>query len=444
MRPNNNNLRPPLNIQLFAGANGYEYGNVELSQGEQAKYANSIMRALGGTNKMPLQGWFAESASKKEAYSVFYLSGRLQARDIDDTVKYAGPDYTPKDVKGQDISDFLKAIRVYPKGMECPVYVKRRDFDRSQLDEKSAIVDAQTSSIYGKCANRVGTLFKNCVDTMKRTVQDTNGNNFDLTIPTGNVYGDATKVFDTPENIKHFRMMMLKAQELAEPQGLKIGIVAGTEGKAELANAEKFSNKDYGEGETRRTGQPLRYLCGGEVLSLSGFDSVFYPTGNEETGYLVIIIEKAFGQDNKDVAVTPEANYIADKKSYLLDVEVYNSTELLNPEGFFIFKYKRDNAVSGASTISERTADIRVANSGQAIGQGPDINKVIELEKTRLEKQKIEKETLELKLKLIEAEKDKKDEEQVEAPGGTPTDTVDTDTSKPKKANKKDPEGTTE
>ena len=98
-----------LNIQVFAGANGYAYGNVELTQGEQAKYANSIMRALGQERKMPLQGWFAESASKKEAYSVFYLSGRLAARDIDDTTALSGPNYIPTEVKGQNITDFLKA-----------------------------------------------------------------------------------------------------------------------------------------------------------------------------------------------------------------------------------------------------------------------------------------------------------------------------------------------
>ena len=389
----------PLNLQVFAGANGYAYGNVELSQGEQAKYANSIMRALGEQRKMPLQGWFAESASKKEAYSVFYLSGRLVARDIDDKVAIAGPGYAPAEVKGQNITDFLKAIRVYPTGMECPVYVKRRDFDRSQLDEKSAIVDAQTASIYAKCANRIATVLKDCVTKKKRSVEDTNGQKFDLTIPEGNFYGDKAQLFDTDANIKAFRMMMLKAQEMAEGQGLKIAIIAGTEGRGELANAKRFSDRDFSNGETTSTGQPLRQIFGGTIENLPGFDTVFYPQKTDAVGYIIVMIEKSFGQDNKDVAVTPEANYIADKKAYLLDVEVYNSTELLNPEGVFIFTYKRDVAgVAAASVLSE----VRTFGATQP---QPNVDKMLELEKARTERAIAERTAYEAKLKLYNAEK---------------------------------------
>ena len=172
-----------LNIQLFAGAGGYEYGNVNLSAGEQAKYVNSVKRALNTTNKMPLEGWFEKSASTKEAYSLFYVSGRLEARDIDDTQAMSGPNYTPGEVKGQDTGTFLQSIRVYPTGMECPVYVKRRDFDRSQLDEKSVIIDAQIAATRGKCAKRIAELFKDCITNKKRTVYDNNNKTFDLTIP---------------------------------------------------------------------------------------------------------------------------------------------------------------------------------------------------------------------------------------------------------------------
>lgn len=355
------------------------------------------MRALGGTKKMPLQGWFAEASSKNAAYCVFYLSGRLTARDIDDTVTYAAPGYSPADVQGQDITDFLKAIRVTATGMECPVYVKRHDFDRSQLDEKSAIVDAQVSAIYARCANRVANLFKDCATNKKRTVMDTNGKTFDLAIPETQFYGDSTQLFDTDANIKSFRMMMLKAQEMAEAQGLKVAIVSGTEGRGELANATRFSDRDFAPGETTTNGQPLSKIFGGQVESLWGFDSVFYPNKTESVGYIIVVLEKAFGQDNKDVAVTPEANYIADKKAYLLDVEVYNSTELLNPEGFFVFTYKRDVAGSGAAGASLRTVSTPQAQ--------PDIDKVIELENIKLKRAKEEKAAYEAKAKALTLEK---------------------------------------
>lgn len=333
------NLRPPLNIQLFAGAGGYEYGNVTLTKGEQARYSNSIAKALNTTSTMPLVGWFEESASTKEAYSIFYVSGRLQARDIDDSVKFDS-NGVPQEVKGQDITDFLQSIAVFPKGMECPVYVKRRDFDRSQLNEKSAIIEAQKKAIYGRSCLRLNTLFKSCVTDMKRTVKDNQLTDFDITIPEENVFGDETLAFDTDENIKNFRQMMLTAQEAAEGQALRIGIVSGIEGNAELANATKFSDRDFGDGETRKTGQPLKTIFGGEVLKVFGFDSVMY-ADNGAVGYFIVMVEKSFGQDNKDIRVDSEINYIPDKKAYLMDVEIYNSTELLNPEGVFIFKYKR-------------------------------------------------------------------------------------------------------
>jgi hypothetical protein len=401
-----------LNIQLFAGEGGYEYGNVNLSAGEQAKYANSVKRALNTTKKMPLEGWFEKSASTNEAYSLFYVSGRLESRDIDDKQAISGPNYTPAEVKGQDTGTFLRSIKVIPTGMECPVYVKRRDFNRSQLDEKSTIIDAQVAATYGRCAIRVAELFKDCITNKKRTVTGSDNKTFDLVIPDSQFFGDKTKEFDTPENIKLFRKMMLQAQEAASNQGLRIAIVSGIEGNTELANAERFSSKDFGEGETRKTGQPLSMLMGGHVERLFQFDKTLYPLGSEEVGYFLVMVERSFGQDNKDVSVTPEANYIADKKAYLLDVEVYNSTELLNPEGVFIFEYKRTTGAAAASIETEKMSVMSLANNEQ-------LEQEKEIEKMRMER--VEKE-LELE-RLRAANKQAAVTETQEAPATTTTTT---------------------
>lgn len=401
-----------LNIQLFAGEGGYEYGNVNLSAGEQAKYANSVKRALNTTKKMPLEGWFEKSASTNEAYSLFYVSGRLESRDINDKQAISGPNYTPAEVKGQDTGTFLRSIKVIPTGMECPVYVKRRDFNRSQLDEKSTIIDAQVAATYGRCAIRVAELFKDCITNKKRTVTGSDNKTFDLVIPDSQFFGDKTKEFDTPENIKLFRKMMLQAQEAASNQGLRIAIVSGIEGNTELANAERFSSKDFGEGETRKTGQPLSMLMGGNVERLFQFDKTLYPLGSEEVGYFLVMVERSFGQDNKDVSVTPEANYIADKKAYLLDVEVYNSTELLNPEGVFIFEYKRTTGAAAASIETEKMSVMSLANNEQ-------LEQEKEIEKMRMER--VEKE-LELE-RLRAANKQAAVTETQEAPATTTTTT---------------------
>lgn len=355
MKENKELLRSPLNIQLFAERG--EYGNIDLTQGEQAKYVNSILRKLGNDNRFPLTEYFAKSASTKEAYSLFYVSGSIEARDV--TSNYDTTDHNYKTIKGTNTEGFLKSIRVMPKPMECPVYVGRRAFNKSQLGEESAIQDAQVAAIYRKCDRRISELLKACITTKKRTVKDNDNNDVELAIPDTNFFGDKTKLFNDANNIKRFKHMMRKAKRLAKQQNLKIGIVMGDEGHTELIDCDKFTNKDWVNigGETpQQTGEPIQKLLGGKPEELWTYDEVMYPNGNEEIGYIVVIVQNVLGQDNKKTNVNPEVNYIADKKAYLMDVEVDNATELLDPEGFLVFQYKRDlgslSTPSGASVAS--------------------------------------------------------------------------------------------
>ena len=55
-----------------------------------------------------------------------------------------------------------------------------------------------------------------------------------------------------------------------------------------------------------------------------------------------MMVEQCIGLDDKKASVNPIIEHVSWKKAWYLDVEISNATELLDPEGILIFKYKRD------------------------------------------------------------------------------------------------------
>lgn len=321
-----------LNVQLFA--------NVELTEGEQARYTNSILRALGRPGVMPLEKYFAKSVSTNAAYSVFYVGKTLEARDRvsnENTV-----DRTFDDVKGVNAGNLIESIRVIPTELEVPLYIDDRTFDKSQLNEQSAIQDMQVVAIRKGCDRRISEIFKDLAATGTRTIQKVDGTVATLTIPAANKFGDPTKPFDHADNIKAFKRMMKRAKKLAMGLNYNIGIVTGDEGAVELTECEKFTKNDWVNinGETPQvTGDPIPKLLGGYVEELFTFDEVLYPLGTETVGNMFAVIQNSLGQDNKKTSIKPIIAHIVHKKAYFMDVEVSNATELLNPEGVMVFEY---------------------------------------------------------------------------------------------------------
>lgn len=338
-------LKAPLNIQLFGATK-----NVELTEGEQAKYVNNIMRALGQTNAFPLQQYMAKSASNNAAYSVFYVAGTLTARNREANVDTANQNF--KDVKGVANQNLLTSIRVYPTEMEVPLWVDDRDFDKSQLNEQSALQVMQKDAIYRGCDERIANLLKDIYKKKKRTVKNSAGTDTDIAVPTTNYYGDKAKPFSDPVNVRKFRNMMRKAMHMAKANNLKIGIVCGDEGNVELADCEKFSQKDWVnvQGETTvQSGSAMQKLLGGNVEELWTFDDVFYGGSDKvENGVIAVIIQDCLGQDNKKASIKPIIEHVSYKKAYYMDVEVSNATELINGQGIFFFEYSKTTPAAAA------------------------------------------------------------------------------------------------
>lgn len=323
-----------INIQIFANK------PVDLTEGEQVRYQNTVMKRLGGVNTKPLERYMAKSTSNSAKGSIFYVGGQLIARDRGSNVNGAGNNFN--DITGVDSGKLITSILVQPTAMETPVWVDDREFDKSQLGEQGAIVDMQVESIYAGLDKRLSTLFKDCITDKKRTVKNTNNQSIDITIPEANFMGDKAKPFS--EQVKLFKRAMRRAKKYAKATNKLIAIVTGEEGMTELEDCKEFTNKDWVtiNGETpNQTGEPLRKLLGGYTEELFTFDQVMYP--REETeGYILIIVQDAFGQDTKKAEIKPTIDYVKHKKAYFMDVEVSNATELLQGEGFIVFSYKRD------------------------------------------------------------------------------------------------------
>lgn len=331
-----------LNIQIFANK------QVDLTPGEQARYVNTIMTKLGGADRIPLNNWFAKSQSKNAAYSLFYVGGKLVARDR--TSNFNGPDNNFKDVTGVDAGKLITSIRVTPTAMETPLWIDNRDFDKSLLNEESAIADMQIESIINKLDERICELFKDIVDKKKRTVKDNNNQDVTLTVPDANFMGDKAKDFSS--QVKTFKRMMRKAKKMAKATNKKICIAVGEDAAAELMDCDKFTDKEkyvaISGATPNQTGDPIDIICGGYVEELFNYDAIFYPLGSETEGKIFVFVQDSFGQDNKKANINPTIEHVTHKKAYFMDVEVSNATELLQPEGVFVFTYKKEAVGGGA------------------------------------------------------------------------------------------------
>lgn len=327
------------NIQLFAGT-----PNVNLTEGEQAKYVNNVIRAVGKPDAKPsVERYFAKSVSTNAAYSLFYVGGRLTARDRVSTENQTNKNFD--DVKGVTAGKLIKSVMVIPTGMEVPLWIENTEFDKSQLNEESAIQEMQVDAIYNGKDKRISQLLYKIATEGKRTVKNSAGVETDLTIPEANKFGDETKLFSDPYNLKEFRRAAKKLKKLSKNGKRLRCMIIGEDASVELDDEEKFTNKDWVtiNGSTpNQTGETIDVLLGANVEELFTFDEVFYPTGLETTGYIIMMVEQCIGLDDKKASVNPIIEHVSWKKAWYLDVEISNATELLDPEGILIFKYKRD------------------------------------------------------------------------------------------------------
>lgn len=326
-----------LNIQLFAS------NYLMLSEGEQARYTNTMLESLGGADSMPLQRGMQIDSSPKTENAIFYDFGKLVARERAAITNDNQLGKTTTAISGTTVN----SVSVSPKWLETPLFIDDREFDKTQLAEESAITRAQITAVYTGAEQQLCTLFKDCFKNKKRTVKNSKNVERDITIPTKNFFGDKSKSFVA--NIKQFRLMMRTVQALAKKNKREIFIVTGIEGGTEINDCDKFTSKDYNNFNTgatpNQTGVNPTQLLGGTLEQLTEYDSVFYDSKDIDsgtTGVITVFVAESFGQKAKKINIKPTIAHIPQMKQYFLDVEVAVGTEIVQGEGVFFFKYKRD------------------------------------------------------------------------------------------------------
>lgn len=356
-------LNTKLNIQVFAGPT-----HLMLTEGEQARYMNTMLEALGGADAMPLQRFMQIDSSPNTENAVFYDFGKLVARERANITNdnQLGQGVTP--ITGTKVN----SVSVSPKWLETPIYIDDREFDKSQLAEESAVTKAQVTAVYTGAEHQLCELFKDCYKNKKRAVKNSKNADRDIIIPAKNIFGDKTKKFDDPVNVKAFRLMMRTIQALAKRSKRDIAVVTGIEGGTELNNCDKFTSKDYNNfngGQTpNQTGVNPDMLLGGSIEQLIEYDEIFYSKNDIDagsTGIMTVFVGGSFGQKAKKLNIKPTVAHITNLKQYFLDVEIAVGTEIVQGEGVFFFTYKRDTTIgTGVSECSENGGT--PVNSGNA------------------------------------------------------------------------------
>lgn len=345
-----------LNIQLFAGA-----VDVKLSPGEQQRYVNTILRALGGADSMPLQEFMQQDSTMNAKDSTFFGGKKLQARYRSDEV-FEADGVTPKMVSGVTNEKLLYSVVITPKVIEVPIWIDDRSFSRSLLQEESFVTQEQISAVFSKAEQGLSELFLDIYKNKKRRVKDATGTEFDILLPATNIVGDDTKLFNDPSNVKAFRGLMRKIKSLAKLSKRRVVIVSGTEGGTEINDCDKFTSKDFNNfngGQTpNQTGDNPQQLLSGYLKELITYDDIFYPLGTETTGIITIFVEKSFGQSAKKLNIKPVIEHVKFHKKYFMDVEIELATEIVQAEGVFFFKYKRDIPASAGYSVKNTPVDV--------------------------------------------------------------------------------------
>lgn len=368
-------LNDKLNIQVFSSPN-----HLALTQGEQARYMNTILEALGGADAMPLQRGMQIDTSPKTENALFYDMGNLTARErvaiTDDSQLGKNSTMVKMPV--------LESVSVSPKWLETPLYIDDREFDKTQLTEESAITKAQVTAVYTGAERQLCDLFKDCFKNKKRRVKNSKNAERDIVIPTKNFYGNKDKPFNDPANIKAYRLMMRTIQALAKRGKREIFVVTGVEGGTEINDCEKFTSKDFnnfnGGATPNQTGINPTQLLGGTLEQLIEYDGVFYETNDIDggaTGVITVFVAEAFGQKAKKVNVKPTSVHIPHLKQYFLDVEIAVGTEIVQGNAVFFFTYKRDTTIGAG--VSECSVDGGTPANNRGAVEPSKEDKILEL-----------------------------------------------------------------
>lgn len=304
-----------------------------VSQGYQLRYVNSVKEANDRSNDWPLLRYSQKDATPNKENSVFYKFGRLTAADY-----VSGDNYDTDKfgvIGGYNGDELLQSILVTPVPSRCPVWIGEDEFDKTQVNVNSPIINAQMDAMYKKGnVNMLAKLLAFVGGTYTRNDKD--GTNAGVTLPAANAFGDGTVAFETTTNIKAFRKAAATLKSYSN--GREYCWLMGIDAYADVMSSPKFTSKDW-TSTTTSNGLDINRLLGGEVISMREFDGVFYPLGTETVGYIIGIAKNSIGFSARREKIKSIVKHIEEREAVFYNTKIPMAIEIIDEEDIIVFSY---------------------------------------------------------------------------------------------------------
>lgn len=328
-----------------------------VSQAEQTKYSNNVIKALGLRESNELMKWAQKVPGGVSATDLKQCVFYQLLKDTNSVVEVADAKYAStgvdfdgtngffNQVKGFNGNEILRGIIATTKTLTSTFYVGEREYSKTMLNVNDAILEFQKSDMNEKLENA----FLDKLVTLNAgtlTLKTQGGDLTNVGIPVGNVFGDDTVVFETGENLLAFRRMIARAKlNAGSTRGL---FLLGGEDLLVLAEtATRFVNNNWADYATKKGGigsaqeilSSAKMILETPTVILRDFDTKFPRTGTPADKCNVFLItQNAYGFDRS--AGTGKLIQIEHQRSIMFDMVVDYALEITDPIGFYKFKFK--------------------------------------------------------------------------------------------------------
>lgn len=326
-----------------------------ISEADQLKYNKSAISALGLREDNELMKWAQKAdggVSGTDLKTVVFYQMLKDTNSVQTvaSAKFAsvGVDFdatsgTFNMVAGTNGSEILRGILATPSTLTSTIYRGEREYSKTMLNTDSNIVEYQKSDINEK----LELAFLNKLSTLNAgtlTMKTQGGDLTNVGIPTANVFGDNTKVFETDTNLMEFRRMVARAKIVAGSKR-QVFFVGGENFVVLTEVATRFANNNWADIATKKGGiknaqeilSASKMVLETPVIILRDFDTIF-PLGTGSETEVFLITQNAYGFDKSQG--TGKVIELPERRSVMFDMVVDYVLEVTDPIGFYKFKFK--------------------------------------------------------------------------------------------------------
>lgn len=320
----------------------------------QNKYNNDVKKAyIMEKDVRPIQKYMKKGSTTNAGYITHYTAGRLYASEYQkryDRTPAVGISGAAKPgdalipsvqgIEPVNQVDIFTGHRMSFKKIIAPYWLLEDDIEKTEVYMNDSVKFAQVQGIIRQEEADMLTKFDQLLSGTYVATRAHNSEDFlpvTVTIPAGNVQGDATKVVDTTENWQAFRNVTVKAASMTNG---RFAILTGQTGYAKILNTEKTESRDYNpQGNSVVTGKIAPMLFGGEVFVFPQFDEVFDIQSSGIVPY-IILCDQAAAYDRPTEFLRTVFEYDVQRMGYYFNAILRYNMMFIDEEGVFVINTK--------------------------------------------------------------------------------------------------------